>query len=39
MEGAESAVLPGLVDALIRDLRAFKFASQVDVFDPVFAEV
>ena len=37
MERAESTALPGLVDALVRDLRAF--ASRIDVFDTVFAEV
>jgi hypothetical protein len=37
IEHSESAALPGLVDALVRDLRAF--ASRIDVFDTVFAEV
>jgi hypothetical protein len=37
IEHSESAALPGLVDALVRDLRAF--ASRIDVFDTVFAEL
>lgn len=37
MERAESTEPPGLMDALVRDLRAF--ASRINVFDSVFAEV
>ena len=37
IERAEPTALPVLVDALVRDLRAF--ASRIDVFDTVFAEV
>ncbi|KAF8437632.1 hypothetical protein L210DRAFT_3546577 [Boletus edulis BED1] len=36
-ERSESAALPRLVDALVRDLRAF--VSRLDVFDTVFVEL
>ena len=37
MEYAESPAFTGHVDTLVRDLHAF--ASHVDIFDTVFAEV
>ena len=37
IEYTELAALPGIVDALVRDLCAF--ASRIDVFNIIFAEV